>query len=43
MYKITTPGRLYLIGSIRDIMDFLAVICKPGITLRQYLEEQTKL
>jgi hypothetical protein len=43
MYKITTAGRLYLIGNIRDVMDFLASISKPGITLKQYLNEQMKL
>lgn len=43
MYKITTAGRLYLIGNIRDVMDFLASICTPGVTLKQYLGEQMKL
>jgi|CZCB01.1.fsa_nt_gi hypothetical protein len=43
MYKITTAGRLYLIGNIRDVLDFLASISIPGITLKQYLDEQMHL
>ena len=43
MYKIITAGRLYLIGNIRDVMNFLASISTPGITLKQYLEEQMLL
>lgn len=43
MYKITTSKRLYLIGNIRDVLDFLAMIGKPGVTLKQYLDEQMNL
>jgi hypothetical protein len=38
MYKITTSRRLYLIGDIRDVLDFLAKLKMTNMSLKQYLE-----
>jgi hypothetical protein len=38
MYKITTSRRLYLIGDIRDVLDFLAKLKMRNMSLKQYLE-----
>jgi hypothetical protein len=43
MYKITTAKRLYLIGNIRDVLDFLAQISKSDLSLKQFLEKEMSL
>ena len=40
MYKITTARRLYLIGNMRDVLDYLRTLSSTGITLKQYLINQ---
>ncbi|MGI6703345.1 MAG: hypothetical protein ACOX42_04845 [Clostridia bacterium] len=43
MYKITTPRRLYLVGSLRDVLDYLKLLGNTGLTLKQYLKQQSTL